>query len=96
MGTAASSPPPRPPSEGEVPEMPPTSSSSSPSSGDDWYDPAQVRKGGPSNVKVPDIDVLLDRDGYLRDHEREIRQVITSHCFFWAIVLKEALGKRPP
>ena len=51
-------------------EMPPSGSSS-----DDWYDPAQVRKGGPSNVKVPDINVLLDRDGYLRDHEREIREV---------------------
>ena len=74
MRTAASSPPPR--SEGEAPAMPPTSSSSSPPPGDDWYDPAQVRKGGPSNVKVPDIDVLLDRDGYLRDHEREIRQVV--------------------
>ena len=51
-------------------EMPPSGSAS-----DDWYDPAQVRKGGPSNVKVPDINVLLDRDGYLRDHEREIREV---------------------
>jgi len=48
--------------------MPPSSSS------DDWYDPAQVRKGGPSNVKVPDIGALLARDGYLRDHEREIRR----------------------
>lgn len=49
--------------------MPPSAAS------DEWYDPAQVRKGGPSNVKVPDINVLLSRDGYLRDHEREIRKV---------------------
>ena len=57
-------------SESEESEMPPSGSAS-----DDWYDPAQVRKGGPSNVKVPDIDTLLTRDGYLRDHEREIREV---------------------
>ena len=56
-------------SESDEDEMPPSAAS------DDWYDPAQVRKGGPSNVKVPDIDVLLARDGYLRDHEREIREV---------------------
>ena len=53
----------------EADEMPPSAAS------DEWYDPAQVRKGGPSNVKVPDINVLLSRDGYLRDHEREIRKV---------------------
>ena len=40
----------------------------------DWYDPAQVRKGGPTHVKVPKIEDLLNRDGYLRDHEREIRR----------------------
>ena len=40
----------------------------------DWYDPAQCRKGGPMNVKVPKIDDLLNRDGYLRLHEREIRR----------------------
>ena len=57
-------------SESDESEMPPSGSAS-----DDWYDPAQVRKGGPSNVKVPDIDTLLSRDGYLRDHEREIREV---------------------
>ncbi|TRY80465.1 hypothetical protein TCAL_10489 [Tigriopus californicus] len=40
----------------------------------DWYDPAQVRKGGPMNVKVPKIEDLLERDGYLKLHEREIRR----------------------
>jgi hypothetical protein len=40
----------------------------------DWYDPAQVRKGGPTNVMVPKIEDLLNRDGYLRLHEREIRR----------------------
>ncbi len=40
----------------------------------DWYDPAQVKKGGPMNVKVPEIDTLLERDGYLKLHEREIRR----------------------
>lgn len=40
----------------------------------DWLDPNQVRKGGPMNVKVPEIDVLLERDGYLKLHEREIRR----------------------
>ena len=29
----------------------------------DWMDPNQNRKGGPMNVKVPDIDKLLERDG---------------------------------
>ena len=40
----------------------------------DWYDPAQVKKGGPMSVKVPKIDDLLERDGYLKLHEREIRR----------------------
>ena len=39
-----------------------------------WYDPNQNKKGGPMNVKVPEIDTLLERDGYLRLHEREIRR----------------------
>ena len=40
----------------------------------DWMDPTQTKKGGPMNVKVPEIDILLDRDPYLKDHEREIRR----------------------
>jgi len=40
----------------------------------DWYDPAQVKKGGPMNVQVPKIDDLLERDPYLKMHEREIRR----------------------
>ena len=39
-----------------------------------WYDPLQERKGGASKVQVPEIEALLERDGYLRDHEREIRR----------------------
>ncbi len=42
--------------------------------GDDWYDPAQIKKGGPMEVKVPRIQELLERDGYLKNHEREIRR----------------------
>jgi hypothetical protein len=40
----------------------------------DWYDPGQVCKLGPMNVKVPKIEDLLSRDEYLRPHEREIRR----------------------
>ncbi len=40
----------------------------------DWYDPAQVKKGGPMEVKVPRIADLLERDPYIRNHEREIRR----------------------
>jgi len=40
----------------------------------DWYDPLQQLKGGALKVDVPDLNVLLERDGYLRDHEREIRR----------------------
>lgn len=40
----------------------------------EWYDPGQHKKGGPMNVKVPKIDDLLERDGYLKLHEREIRR----------------------
>jgi len=40
----------------------------------DWYDPLQEKKGGASQVQVPDLELLLERDGYLRDHEREIRR----------------------
>ena len=40
----------------------------------DWMDPIQNKKGGPMNVKVPDLQKLLDRDPYLKDHEREIRR----------------------
>jgi len=40
----------------------------------DWYDPLQELKGGPIKVDVPDLEKLLERDGYLRDHEKEIRR----------------------
>jgi len=40
----------------------------------EWVDPSQVRKGGPMEVKVPQIETLFHRDGSLRDHEREIRR----------------------
>ena len=40
----------------------------------DFIDHLQERKGGPMKVKVPQIDVLLNRDGYLRLHENEIRR----------------------
>jgi len=40
----------------------------------DWYDPTQIKKGGPSGVVVPEIEALFERDGYLRDHEREIKR----------------------
>ena len=40
----------------------------------DWMDPTQNKKGGPMNVKVPNIQDLLDRDPYLKNHEREIRR----------------------
>ena len=42
--------------------------------GIDWMDPNQNKKGGPMQVKVPDIDALLKRDPYLKPHEREIRR----------------------
>ena len=40
----------------------------------DWMDPTQTKKGGPMNVKVPKIQDLLERDPYLKPHEREIRR----------------------
>ena len=40
----------------------------------DWMAPNQNKKGGPMNVAVPDIDKLLQRDPYLKPHEREIRR----------------------
>jgi len=40
----------------------------------DWYDPLQEVKGGPMKVDVPELEKLLERDGYLRDHEKEIRR----------------------
>ena len=42
--------------------------------GEEWMDPNQNRKGGPMNVKVPEVDKLLERDPYLKLHEREIRR----------------------
>ena len=42
--------------------------------GSDWMDPQQNRKGGPMNVKVPEIEKLLERDPYLKHHECEIRR----------------------
>ena len=42
--------------------------------GEDWMDPLQNKKGGPMNVKVPEIDKLLERDPYLKQHERELRR----------------------
>jgi len=41
---------------------------------DDWMDPLQSKKGGPMNVKVPEIGKLLERDGYLKPYERELRR----------------------
>ena len=41
---------------------------------DEWLDPTQIRKGGPMEVSVPKILELLERDPYLRNHEREIRR----------------------
>jgi 1,4-alpha-glucan branching enzyme len=40
----------------------------------DWYDPLQEKKGGASKVQVPELELLLERDGYLKDHELEIRR----------------------
>ena len=42
--------------------------------GCDWMDPTQIKKGGPMNVNVPQLDKLLERDPYLKPHEREIRR----------------------
>ena len=84
-GSAVSSSSPHQSEKSEVDEMPPSSSS------DDWYDPAQVRKGGPSNVKVPDISALLARDGNLRDHEREIREVHFGTIFIKAVYRRHRL-----
>ena len=39
-----------------------------------WYDPTQEAKGGPMKVQVPNIDELFELDGYIRDHEGEIRR----------------------
>ena len=47
-------------------------------------DPAQVRKGGPMEVKVPGIETLFHRDGALRDHEREIRRRYALTLLFQA------------
>ena len=54
----------------------------------DWYDPAQVKKGGPMKVEVPKIEQLLERDPYLKMHEREIRRryehvVFAFECTLW-------------
>jgi len=38
------------------------------------FDPTQDAKGGPMKVDVPNIDVLLQRDSYLKPFEREIRR----------------------
>jgi hypothetical protein len=40
----------------------------------EWMDTTQASKGGPMKVKVPEIETLLNADGYLRLHEREIRR----------------------
>ena len=40
----------------------------------EWMDPTQQKKGGAMNVKVPEIQALLDRDDYLKPHEQEIRR----------------------
>jgi len=42
--------------------------------GQEWWDPAQEKKGGPMKVEVPQLDVLLRRDPYLTDHQAEIRR----------------------
>lgn len=42
--------------------------------GQEWYDPLQERKGGASKVEVPLLAALLERDGYLTDHQDEIRR----------------------
>ena len=42
--------------------------------GQEWMDPTQNKKGGPMNVKVPEIEKLLERDPYLKPHERELRR----------------------
>ena len=41
---------------------------------DEWMDPIQLKKGGPSNVTVPDLEKLFELDPYLKDHEREIKR----------------------
>ena len=40
----------------------------------DWLDETQECKGGPKNVKVPKLEVLTERDPYLRLHEWEIKR----------------------
>lgn len=40
----------------------------------EWYDPLQDKKGGASKVVVPQLDALLERDPYLKPHEREIKR----------------------
>lgn len=40
----------------------------------EMFDPTQDAKGGPMNVKVPNIDLLLQRDAYMCPFEREIRR----------------------
>jgi hypothetical protein len=40
----------------------------------DWLDETQECKGGPKNVEVPKLDVLTERDPYLRLHEWEIKR----------------------
>ena len=40
----------------------------------DWMDPLQLKKGGPMNVEVENLDQLIKIDPYLKEHEREIRR----------------------
>ena len=41
---------------------------------DEWMDPLQLKKDGPLNVTVPDLDKLFELDPNLKDHEREIKR----------------------
>ena len=43
-----------------------------------WIDPTQEKKGALADIKVPKIDVLVERDHYLRLHEWEIRRRFVS------------------
>jgi len=58
----------------------------------DWYDPLQENKGGPLKVKVPALDALFERDGYLKDHEKEIKRRYGVYEDFLAQISKTEGG----
>ena len=64
----------------------------------DWYDPLQEKKGGCMNVKVPGIEDLFNRDGYLRYGSRRCDQKSSFQygAFINYVVMRGDGGQKIP